>query len=147
MLCGGQLFKFGVAVDIEKETKLFQSDDKSFELRYLDSAFTQKEGDFPVHTLSGSCETVRYIWDAFRFNYHYAVMTTGKGCLFQPGENEEFVEEKVISGVSGKLYQNQFDIIWLSESCRGIAYRIIYPRDWNEFFLPQLTLQDSCKKK
>lgn len=147
LLSGGKLFEYGELVDIEKETKLFQPDDKSFELRYLDSAFTKKEGDFPKHTLSGNCETVRYIWDAFRFNYRYAVMTTGKGCLFQSGENEEFVGEKVISGVPGKLYQHQFDMIWLSESCGNTTYRVIYPRDWNEFFLPQLILQNRCQKK
>lgn len=143
----GRVFKNGEMVDIEKETKSFQSDDKSFSLHYINSVFRPREGDFPIHTTSGNCETVRYIWDAFRFNYHYAVMTTGKGCLFQPGENEEFVGEKSISGVPGKLYQHQFDLIWLSESCGGIAYRVISPRDWDEFFLPQLTLQNRCQKK
>jgi hypothetical protein len=147
LLSGDRLFKYGEAVDIEKETKLFQPDDKSFELRYLDSAFTPHEGDFPIRTVEGSCETARYIWDAFRWGYSFAVMTTGKGCIFQSGENEEFFGEKSINGIPGKLYQSQFNMIWLSESCGGIAYRVVSPRDWDEFFLPQLTLQNRCRKK
>lgn len=147
LLSGGLLFKYGEPVDIDKETRSFQPEDKSFELRYLDSVFTKKEGDFPVHIESKDCATNHYIWDSFRWGYSYAVSTTSERCTFSPGESDVFVEQKSVDGIPGKLYQHQFDMIWLSESCGGIAYRIVSPRDWNEFFMPQLTLQNRCRKK
>ncbi len=147
LIDNGRLFKDGELVNIEEETKSFQPDDKSFSLRYINSVFTQHEGDFPAHTESKDCVTDQYIWDSFRWGYTYAVSTTGGRCIFSPAESDIFVEEKSIDGIPGKLYQNQFNMIWLSESCGGIAYRVVSPRDWDEFFLPQLTLQNRCRKK
>ncbi len=143
----GRLFKNGEMVDIEKETKSFQPEDKSFSLQYIDSLFTPQQGDFPVHVESKDCVATHYVWNSFRWGYRYSVSTTNGRCLFSPGEDDIFVEQKSIDGIPGKLYQHQFDMIWLSESCGGIAYRVISPRDWDEFFLPKLSLQNRCQKK